>query len=315
MTEATAPSAGARLHFTGNALPLFGRYFFAFLASILVVPAPWMAAWFSKWFVDQTEAEDGTQITFEGQGAEIWLPMMLIALVGWGGSWPWPQMWAPTLGTMRPLVLIPINLLLYFMVLRWLIASLRLNGARVSFDGSYWPYLGYYLFYLVSILSIIGWAWVMAAWLRWLCRNIAGDVVVSFSGKGHEILWRCLVGLLGGLCVIPIPWMMAWLTKWFMSQITIEHGSGAMDTTERVLVKARNFPTKLSTLWTVLFLVGSAQVVQGQELPSAPERVRPLMVGALMPAAALQTSAGEEFDLGSALAAKSAVLIFYRGGW
>ena len=58
MTEA-ALSAGARLNFAGNALPLFGRCFFAFLVSILVIPAPWMAAWFSKWFVDQTKAEDG----------------------------------------------------------------------------------------------------------------------------------------------------------------------------------------------------------------------------------------------------------------
>ncbi len=226
MTEAAALSAGARLHFTGNALPLFGRYFFAFVASVLVVPAPWMAAWFSKWFVDQTEAEDGTQLTFEGQGGEIWLPIMLIALIGWIGGVPWPEVVPPGLIMARPLLFAPINLLLYLLVFRWFIASMRLNGSGpISFVGSYWPYLGYYLFYIVSVLSIIGWAWVLAAWLRWQCRNVEGDSVFSFSGKGHEILWRCVVGMLGCTLVIPIPWMVAWLTKWFMNQISIEHGT------------------------------------------------------------------------------------------
>ena len=39
------------------------------------------------------------------------------------------------------------------------------------------------------------------------------------------------------------------------------------------------------------------------------------MVGASIPAAQLQTAEGESFDLGSAIAAKPAVLVFYRGGW
>jgi hypothetical protein len=237
MTEAAELSTGARLHFTGKALPLFGRYFFAFVASILVVPAPWMAAWLSKWFVEQTEAEDGTQLTFEGQGGEIWLPAMLIILVGWFGNLPWPEVAPPGLMHARPLLLIPINLLLYLLVWRWFVASVRLNGSgHIAFAGSYWPCLGYYLFYLVSIVSIIGWAWVMAAWVRWQCRNVEGDGVVSFSGKGHEILWRSVVCMLGCALVIPIPWMTAWMTKWFMNQIYIDNGN-AQEATEPVQIE------------------------------------------------------------------------------
>ena len=237
MTEAAVLSTGARLTFTGKALPLFGRYFFAFVASILVVPAPWMAAWLSKWFVDQTEADDGTQLTFEGQGGEIWLPTMLIILIGWFGNLPWPEVAPPGLMMARPLLLIPINLLLYLLVWRWFVASVRLNGSgRISFVGSYWPYLGYYLFYIVSIVSIIGWAWVMAAWVRWQCRNVEGDGVVSFLGKGHEILWRSVVCMLGCALVIPIPWMAAWMTKWFMNQIYIDNGN-AQEVTEPVQIE------------------------------------------------------------------------------
>ncbi len=232
MTETAALSAGARLSFTGNALPLFGRYFFAFLASILVIPAPWMAAWFSKWFVDQTKVDDGTQLTFEGQGGEIWLPTMLIILLGWFGNLPWPEVAPPGLAMARPLLLLPINILLYLLVFRWLVASVRLNGnGRISFVGSYWPYLGYYLFYVVSIVSIVGWAWVLAAWVRWQCRNVAGDASFTFSGKGHEILWRCVVTMLACLLVIPIPWVSVWLTRWFLSQVSIDHGT-THETTE-----------------------------------------------------------------------------------
>jgi len=75
-----------------------------------VVPAPWMTAWFSKWFVGQTEVDDGTQLTFEGQGGEIWLPTVLIILLGWFTNLPWPEVAPPGLWMVSPLLLIPINL-------------------------------------------------------------------------------------------------------------------------------------------------------------------------------------------------------------
>ena len=67
---------------------------------------------------------------------------------------------------------------------------------------------------------------MLAAWLRWYCRNTVGDAAFSFDARGHEILWGCVVGMLGFTLVIPIPWMVAWLTKWFLSQISMEHGTG-----------------------------------------------------------------------------------------
>ncbi len=81
--------------------------------------------------------------------------------------------------------------------------------------------------------------------------------------------------------------------------------------TQAASVKARYLATTVAVL---SFLAVS--VVEGQSaLPSSPDQVRPLMVGASIPAAQLQTAEGESFDLGSAIAAKPAVLVFYRGGW
>lgn len=77
-------------------------------------------------------------------------------------------------------------------------------------------------------------------------------------------------------------------------------------------MKARHLATTLA----VMTCLAAPAIVEGQAaFPSLPGQVRPLMVGAPMPAAQLKTAAGEDFDLGSAIAAKPTILVFYRGGW
>jgi hypothetical protein len=42
---------------------------------------------------------------------------------------------------------------------------------------------------VVSIITIIGWAWVYAAEMRWICRNIQGARRrVVFEGTGLQYL-------------------------------------------------------------------------------------------------------------------------------
>jgi len=48
--------------------------------------------------------------------------------------------------------------------------------------------------------------------------------------------------------------------------------------------------------------------------PSA-DQIRPLLIGATVPAVTLATGDGEPFDLGEALSRKPSVVVFYRGGW
>ena len=45
------------------------------------------------------------------------------------------------------------------------------------------------------------------------------------------------------------------------------------------------------------------------------DRVRPLLIGATVPAVTLATGDGEPFELGEALSSKPSVVVFYRGGW
>ena len=113
------------------------------------------------------------------------------------------------------------NLVLPYLVLRWFCEKLRVgpDGPFLSFMGDFLPYLGWMAIGFLSIFTIVGWAWFLQYYLDWVCRNVAGPVRFSFHGRGLEILWRCVVAVLGFCLIIPIPWVLAWLTRWFVSQI------------------------------------------------------------------------------------------------
>jgi hypothetical protein len=79
--------------------------------------------------------------------------------------------------------------------------------------------LGWSLLGVVSFFTIIGWAWVYVAQLRWMARHIEGTRrAVVFDATGLEFLWRSLVTFVACLFIIPIPWMYRWFTRWLASQ-------------------------------------------------------------------------------------------------
>ena len=92
------------------------------------------------------------------------------------------------------------QLALYWLLIKWFFANLSSNGQPLGlrFAGSFWGFLGWCLLAVVSVITVIGWAWAYAAQLRWICRHIEGtrrDVV--FIGTGIEFLWRSIVLFLG----------------------------------------------------------------------------------------------------------------------
>ena len=213
-----ATQTGSKLRFVGSALPVFGRYLGCYLGSILVIPAPWLGAWLLRWIFEKIEVEDGTEITFEGRAGEIWLPIMLMVLLPFGGAVPGLP---PGIKASMPLLLILVDVFILMYIVRWYVGATRINGTSLTFEGSYWSFLGYYLLYFVSIFTIIGWAWVLAAGIRWYYRSIDGSYVFSFTAKGHDILWRTIVAMLAIMLIIPIPWVLVWMTRWPLEQTTI----------------------------------------------------------------------------------------------
>ncbi len=107
--------------------------------------------------------------------------------------------------------------------LRWVVANISAEGRplSLSFTGNVWTYIGWYIVFYLSFITIIGWAWVMTAWVRWICSNTAGTRrEISFNATGLEMLWRTVVFSLACALIIPIPWMIRWYGRWYVSQFS-----------------------------------------------------------------------------------------------
>lgn len=92
----------------------------------------------------------------------------------------------------------------------------------LRFGGNVLSYIGWMLLFDISFITIIGWAWVASAWMRWIARNIEGTPgPVRFEGTGLEFLWRTFVVALGCLFLLPIPWVIHWYTRWYASRFSV----------------------------------------------------------------------------------------------
>jgi hypothetical protein len=114
-----------------------------------------------------------------------------------------------------------VQMVLYWLLIKWTVANIASNDQPLglSFSGSIWAYIGWNLLFAISIITIIGWAWVAAAQMRWFCRSIEGTRrEIVFKGSGLGILWRGIVAAILSSLIIPIPWVYRWIMNWFASQ-------------------------------------------------------------------------------------------------
>lgn len=194
---------------------LLGRSLVFMIGFLLVIPSPWTATYFYRWFVERLRIPQRPDLGFTGKPGDIWYVFVIQGLCGYAG---FNDSWYPTF------IVIPLEAFLSWMVVRWIVANISSEGRQLpfTFAGDPWAYVGWYLLLYVSVVTIIGWAWVIAAWTRWMCRHMVGarrDLV--FNASGGEVLWRTLVFALVSLVIIPIPWAMAWYYRWYVSQFAL----------------------------------------------------------------------------------------------
>jgi hypothetical protein len=209
------PAAGQLISVDFSIWALLGRALLFVIGFLLVIPAPWTATSFYRWFIERLRVPQRPDLGFTGKPGDIWYVFVIQGLCSYAGfsDDPYPL-----------LIAIPLQAFLSWMTIRWIVANISSQGRHLplTFAGSPWAYLGWYLLLYVSVITIIGWAWVTTAWIRWICRNITGARrTILFNASGWQMLWRTLVFALAAAFIIPIPWAMGWYARWYVSQFVL----------------------------------------------------------------------------------------------
>jgi hypothetical protein len=194
---------------------LLGRSIVFVIGYLLVIPAPWVATSFYGWMTSRLRVPQRPNLTFTGQPMDIWYVFMGMAALTYVGVTG-----IPFIKYIVPFA----QAYLSWMTLRWIAVNLSSNGRQlpISFNGSPLVYVGWYVLMYISAFTIIGWAWVITAWMRWMCRNVEGTRrEIVFNGTGLEMLWRSLVFGIACVFLIPIPWVLKWYTNWYVSQFAL----------------------------------------------------------------------------------------------
>jgi uncharacterized protein DUF4339 len=192
-----------------------------FVGLLFVIPVPWVIVMYCRWIVSRTHVPERPNLTFTGRPVTIlwWYLGAIILSIGL------------SLAEIQFLntLMIFVQLALYWLAIKWFVANVACNGQPLGlgFSGSYWGYLGWNILTALSVITIIGWAWVYTAQIRWMCRHVEGTRrELVFKATGLEFLWRSIVTALGCVFIIPIPWVMRWFIRWQASQVVlVERGT------------------------------------------------------------------------------------------
>ncbi len=187
------------------------------IGMLFIIPTPWVLCWYINWFMGCVRVPNRPNLSFTGTPGTIALwffgAIAVLIILGVIGSIAESNAFNNIGGI--------VQIVVYWLFLRYFVANIASNGQPLglSFSGSIWAYIGWQILTVLSFITIIGWAWVFAAQLRWMCRNIQGTRrAVVFKGTGLQFLWRVLVVALASALIIPIPWVYRWMIQWQASQ-------------------------------------------------------------------------------------------------
>ncbi len=185
-----------------------------------VIPLPWALLMYCRWIVSCVQVPQRPNLGFTGRAVDL-MWFYAAALLYVAAAWTESQAvnFAANVA----------QLVLYWLLIKWFVANLSSNGQPLGlhFSGSFWGFLGWSALGFVAVFTIVGWAWVYTAQLRWMCRHVEGTRrAVVFNGTGLEFLWRAIVTALLSVFIIPLPWAYRWFIRWLASQtMLVEKGT------------------------------------------------------------------------------------------
>ena len=244
MSVSESTEERVNLGYRGSALGTFWWYLVAAVLGVFIIPAAWGAAILYRWLIRRVSFSDGTRAAFEGRADQVWgwfalaagyahIPTVFAGALTSGDPFAMnfnPEALGNFLESGDPSAItvyyilqvgyIPIGIYVLLVIYRWIVAGIRLSDGpdlHFIFIGRYLPLLGWLLLYAVSYITIIGWAWVGTAFLRWFASKVEGDGVrFKFVGRGWGLLWRVFVASLLTIVIIPIPWVWTWVLRWLV---------------------------------------------------------------------------------------------------
>jgi len=229
------PADAEALSTTIGVWPLLGRGLLVILAQITVVATPWAMTAFYKWFIESIVLPGQQRAGFAGKPMDIWYIFMLYAFVAIYSGYifeyiflflPFFYVFWELSTYLLPLIKLAIIVFLLLIIVKWVVQNTVWEGQSgpLTFTGSYLAMLGWYVFTVISFITIVGWAWVAAAWIRWMSRHLeGGNRQLVFTAGGWDILWRTWLFAISCVFIIPIPWTLHWITTWYISQFALSH--------------------------------------------------------------------------------------------
>jgi hypothetical protein len=174
---------GVPLSFDAGLWELLGQSLLYAIGMMLVVPAPWLATGFYRWGASRLRVPHRPNLAFNGQPMDIWWALAGIGVLAYFGR----------LGHIANLAAILGQAYLTWTILRWIVSNLSSNGQPlpITFNGSALTYIGWHVLVIISVITIVGWAW---SW--WRRRNgfaatSAAPIARSSSTRPD---WRCCGG-------------------------------------------------------------------------------------------------------------------------
>ena len=185
------------------------------LGLVFIIPTPWVIVMYCRWIVSCVHVPGRPHLRFTGRPVTLmWFFAAVIFIIVVA------RVDARLVNAVSGIV----QLVLYWLLIRWFVANISSNGQPLGlrFSGSFWGYLGWNVLAFVSMITIIGWAWVYTAQIRWMCRHVEGTRrEVVFNATGLEVLWRSVVTFIACAFIIPIPWVISWFIGWQVSQVEL----------------------------------------------------------------------------------------------
>jgi len=206
----------------------FGYVLLALVGAAFIVPSPWTSTIFYRWLSERVVLPGGRHLGFSGKPGDIWWAFILVGLLTHASRIG--DLHSHDAGNVGASVVLPIEWILNVFIIRWFVRNLTLEGDRLNltWDGSIWGFIGWNVLLILSIFTIIGWAWIVKAMMRWIARHVRGPMEFDFVASGWEVLWRSVVFTLVCTLIIPIPWMLAWYMRWMIGRFTVSGEVGGL---------------------------------------------------------------------------------------